>query len=217
MKKIIFILTLVFVFYTPSVFAKCSYKEISRMKSLVSNINLIYDYKIVDNMAKFDITLTNITQDIYIYDFVNNKNYYYADTINGEIKISDYMVKTGSFKFYSTNQSCYGLFLGLKYYTFPNYNIYYNDPLCDDISNFSLCQKWIRMNYNYQEFKKIVNDYKNKTNNSEEEQIVVEYEKTLLNKIVEFYVKYYYYILIFIIVICSIIIVIDRRKNSFKL
>ena len=217
MKKIIFILMITFVLNLSNVSAKCSYKEISRMKKLVSNVNVAYDYKITDNFAKFDLTLTNLQPDIYMYDFVNNRNYYYYETLNGEITISDYLVKSGNIKFYSANPACYGLFLGTKYYKFPTYNIYYNDPLCDGINNFSLCQKWVSNTYDYNKFKNLIYEYKKNLSEIENETIRVEYEKSLLNKIVEFYVKYYYYILVFIIVICSIIIVIDRRKNSFKL
>lgn len=200
-------------------YAGCDYSTVSKLKSLVTNINISYDYHIEDNIPYFDVTLTNIPFDIYFNDSINRKNYYYKDTNNGEITIKNYNgnVLSGIYKFYSAKDECYGIKLGSKYFKFPTYNSYHNDELCSDISNYSLCQKWAVVNYSRKELETLINEYKNKTTEEENIENNVTYEKGFLELIVSFYVSYYYYLLIGIIVICGTFIIIKRRKERFKL
>lgn len=219
MKKII--LFLLIYFSCSSVFALtyggCNYSDVSRMKNIVSNINISYDYKIINNEAYFSITLNNLTGEIYFYDTTTKINYYYNNTNNGEITISGYKLYPGNYRFYSNKKECYGTYLGSKYYDFPSYNIYYKDPLCSDIPNYSLCQKWVYVKYSRDEFEEKVYEYKESKNISGEKEINVEYQKTFFDTIVEIYIKYYYYFLGGLILVCSVIIVINNRKNHFKL
>lgn len=218
MKKIILFLMASFAFINSSAltYGGCDYSTVARMKSIVSNINISYDYTIINNEAYFNVTINNLTGDIYFYDTETGKNYYYTDTNNGEITIYNYKT-SGSYKFYSNNNFCRDISLGSKYYNFPEYNVYYTDSLCSDIPNYSLCQKWASINYSRDEFEQKVSEYKNSKEQIEEEKINVEYEKTILDIIVELYIKYYYYFLGGLILICSIIIIINYRKNRFKL
>lgn len=219
MKKIIlFLLINLYCFPVFSLtYGGCNYSDVSRMKSIVTNINLSYDYKIINNEAYFDVTLSNLTKDIYFYDTTTEKKYYYSDTNNGEIVITNYKVTSGSYKFYSANNECNGVSLGTKYYNFPVYNKYYHNPLCADIPNYSLCQKWGYVNYSEDEFEQMVYEYKNSETLEENDNVVVEYQKTFLEKIIDVYVNYYYVFLCLLILICSIIIIINNKKNYFKL
>lgn len=191
----------------------CEYSVISRLKSLVTNVNISYSYKINNNKPSFDVTLVNITPDMYFYDTITKKNYYYSDTNNGEITIYNYSGYSGSFKFYSAKSECHGISLGTKYYKFPIYNEYYNDPLCNGLT-ISVCKKWANVNYSRDEFENLINEYENPIIEKEEG---IKYEKDIFDYIVDFYVNYYYYILISIIVICVVIIVYKSKKDKFKL
>ncbi len=219
MKKIIlFLLISMFTFSASALtYGGCNYSDVSRMKSIVTNINLSYDYKIINNEAYFDVTLSNLTEDIYFYDTITQKNYYYSDTNNGEIIISNYKPTSGSYKFYSAKNACYGISLGTKYYNFPVYNKYYSDPLCKDIPNYSLCQKWGYVNYSQDEFEKMISDYKDSKPIESDNNINVEYKKTFIEKLIDVYINYYYYFLGFLILVCSIIIIVNNKKNQFKL
>lgn len=219
MKKIILFLLISFSLFSASAltYDNCNYSDVSRMKSIVTNINLSYDYKIINNEARFQITLNNLTEDIYFYDTTTGINYYYSDTNNGEIVIFDYKVISGSYKFYSAKSECYGISLGAKYYKFPIYNKYYNSPLCADIPNYSLCQKWGYVNYSQDEFEDIIFEYKNSKPIEEDNKINVQPEKTFFEKVIYLYVNYYYYFLGVLILLCSVIIIINNRKNNFKL
>ena len=156
---------------------------------------------------------------MYFYDVANRKNYYYSDTNNGEITIYNYSSngKTGTYKFYSAKNECYGIFIGIKHYKLPSYNVYYGSELCKGISNYSLCQKWATVNYSSDEFETLINKYKNDINKQEIKDENVVYEKKIINKLVEFYIKYYSYLLIGIIVIFGIIIIVKKRKDKLKL
>lgn len=217
MKKIIAFLIICFAFINCSAltYGGCDYSTVSRMKSIVSNINISYDYSIINGESYFNVTLNNLTRDIYFYDSFNRREYYYTDTNNGEITIYGYKDSV-KYKFYSSNGACYGTYLGVKYANFPKYNIYYEDPLCSDIPNYSLCQKWANVNYSRTEFEKMVFEYKNKQE-VEEEKIVIQYEKTFFDKIIELYINYYYYFLGGIIIVLLPIIIIYNKKNRFKL
>ena len=196
----------------------CAYSDVARLKAFVSNINISYDYYIQNNKAYFNIKLTNIVPGIYFEDSQTGNKYSYENTNNGEIVIYNYTNTNGNYKFYSSLNECYGVKLGNKYYTLPTYNIYYEDVLCKENPNHSLCQKWIKMNYSYDEFKGIIDKYnleKDDTTLENEKDVI--YEKTYLNLLVDFYIDYYYIILLSIIAICVVIMIINTKKNKFDI
>lgn len=219
-KKVIFLIITLFLI-KPSIhalsYAGCEYSTVSKYKSLVTNVNISYDYRIVNGKVYFDVTLTNITPGMYFRDSQTGKTYTYNNTSNGEITIKNYTGNSGSYKFYSNTKNCNSILMGTKYYKFPIYNQYYNDPLCSDISGYSLCQRWVNKNISYSEFKKLVNEYKEslKVIDVPEEPEVI--NKNFLDNIIDFYVKYYYLMLPIIIIICVIVMYNQRKKNKFDL
>ena len=220
-KKVLFIL-LCFFLLKLDVFGLtyngCDYSTISKMKSLVTNVNITYDYEIVNGEPRFSVTLTNVFEGTYFVDSNGMKKYYYSDTNNGEITITNYDGRSGSYRFYSALADCEGTSLGKKYYSFPAYNTYYGSDECKDIPNFSLCQKWVNTNYGYDKFKTLADQYRKKLEeSSKKKEELVEYNPTFLDRIIEIYVNNYFYFLLGIIFVCGIIIIIKRRKDSFKL
>ena len=155
-KKMLFIIVLMLFISNVKglTYQGCSYSSISRLKSLVKNIDITYDYHINNGLAYFNVTMTNIQPNMYFVDTITGTEYNYSNTNNGEITLTDYTNTNGGFKFYSSLSECYGTNLGVKYYSFPNYNVYYNDPMCYGIEDYALCKKWVKTNYNYLEFEK---------------------------------------------------------------
>lgn len=220
MKKNIFLAVLLFfinINISALTYGGCEYSDVSRMKSLVNNVNVYYDYRIENNTAYFDVTLTNIMPGMRFIDSYNDKTYYYSDTNNGEIIITGYDSQSGNYRFYFDNSNCPNVKLGTKYYNFPYYNAYYESSECSDIQEFSLCQKWVNSYYSYDMFHKIVTEYKEKKNIEQIDNETEEDVNGLFDAIIDFYAKYYYLILIPIIAICGLVIIIDRRKSRFKL
>lgn len=222
-KNILFILLiLLFISFKYEVkslsYGGCEYSQISRLKSLVSNINITHDYYIQNNQAYFNITLTNLVPEVYFIDSNSKIKYTYANTQNGQITIYGQTNTQVSYRFYSNLNMCPGIKLSTKYYKLPTYNIYYNNDLCKGIETYNLCKKWTKNNYSYDEFKELIIDYKNKKAEQEsKKEVEVVYEKTFLNYFIEFYVKYYYFLLIGIIVICFIAMYLNKKKNGFDI
>lgn len=219
MKKIIFLLFLVFCFVF-SVKAECTYSEISRFKGFASNINISSEYKIVDQSACFVVTINNLTPDLYIVDNYTDKKYFYSDSNNGELIINDCIdVPNNRYIVYASTPNCYEKRLLSKYISFPKYNIYYGLEECDGIHNFYLCKKWVPEGTSFSKFYDQVEQYKNSKNLVEdeikEENIII--EKSLLDKILDFYAKYYYYILVPITLISLMVILYQRKKDNIKL
>ena len=217
-KKILFliVLTVLFAVNVKSINAECNYSYMSKVKSLVNNVNISYDYRIENNYAYFDVTLSNLTPEIYFEDTLTELVYKYSDTNNGEITIRNYYGPSGSYRFYSTDENCWGLSIGSKYYKFPTYNIYYNDPICVGASEYSLCQKWVNKLYSYEQFKEAVSNYKDSLDKPYEK-IETTNEDGLFDIIIKFYVKYYFIILPLIIIVCLSVIIVERNKNKFSL
>ena len=212
-KGILFLIALSFISIN-TVEARCEYSTISRAKSLVNNVNISYSYQDIDSQPYFDVTINNSTPDMYFVDTQTDEVYTYNDTRNGEITIYNYNGIPGAYKFYLSNNNCYGTSLGTKYYKFPVYNIYYDSAICSDIKDYSLCKKWVDFNYSYEEFLSAIDRYKIsliENSNSEEN---VTYNKDIFGNVIKFYINYYYYILLATIVICGLIIVIKRKKEK---
>lgn len=216
-KKIIIILFMMFILKSNVLALKyggCEYSDVSRMKQLVTNINVTYNYRIVNNIAYFDVTLSNITDEMYIVDNVTHNIYHNPGT--GEITIPNFTSKSVTFSVYSNRSDCRSLFLGSKYAQFPTYNKYYTSKMCEGINEFTYCKKWVPKAYTEAEIKKAIEDYYNKPK-PEEEPIEYIEKKTLLDKLIEIYVKYYILILSTIIIIGLALIEIIRKKKRFKL
>ena len=217
MKKIILILFMLFILkinVSALMYGGCEYSEVSRMKKVVTNINYTYNYRINNNTAYFDVTFTNITNDMYAYDSVYKQNFYPQ---NGELTIYNYTANSTTIKFYSNNPKCREIYLGSKFVKFPIYNKYMNSDICKNMEGFSYCNKWVNKAYTYDEIKKAIDTYNAGNNKPEEKPVKVPHEKTFLELLLDIYVKYYVIILASVIILCLALIEIRKRTTRFKL
>lgn len=196
----------------------CADSEISSMIKYASNINLSLDYHIENDIAYFDITLNNLVPQLYIYDMENDMSYYFEDSNDGELVISGITKERGEFQILSNSEKCSGQNIAIKKYILPSYNKYYTDIVCVGNEEHSLCQKWKKTNFTYEEFKKNMEEYqKTKAPKEEIKKEEVKQKLPLLDIFVDFYVKYYYIILSLIIIICITVMIINVKKNKFNL
>ena len=73
MKKGLIIFTFIFLF-VPSIASACTKAEINRLNTIAKNVDITYDYYYDENNnVRFTITLTNLHDNIKIYDVFNNK------------------------------------------------------------------------------------------------------------------------------------------------
>ena len=217
-KKILIILFMLFILrinVNALKYGGCEYSDVSRMKQLVTNINVTYNYRIVNNIAYFDITLTNLTNDMYVLDNVNKLKYY--NIVNGELTIYNYTTDSVTFKIYSNKSECRDILLGSKYASLPIYNVYYNSDICKEMEGFSYCNKWVSKAYTYAEIEKAIYDYNESQKNKNKPTPEPVHIKTFWEKLLSFYLKYYYVLLPALIALCIIGIQVKKRANRFKL
>lgn len=215
MKKVLSTLIFIisFFIFLPTSNASCTYKRLSDLKKLASNVNVTYTYNIVNNKATFDIRFANLTSDIYLYDTFNDKKYIAI----GEITLKNF-TDGAKYRFFinSNDKDCKDDSLITKYVTLPKYNIFYGDEICKGIEDYALCQKWGSFNVEvYSDYITQIKKYKASLVEKEDVK-VTEKEETVIEKVVDFFINYYIFILPAIIIICSILIVYLARKDKFN-
>lgn len=220
-NKILFVFVFIFMLTLPiSVFAKaktgCDYSLVSRLKQYASNVNIIYDYRIIDNEAYFDVTINNIIPEIFIFDEITGKSYYYNSTNNGELVIKDYKdISKLKYKINSNNTECNGQLLFTQYINLPIYNKYSSDPLCQGIEEYSLCHTFLQTNITYEEFVEKVTAYKNKKDKEPEDDKNKILEKTSWDKFLDFMLSYGLYIVALLAVLVAFVSRKRSKKNQF--
>lgn len=213
MKRISLLLLLTFLIPVTSVSGYyCKFSEISRYKSLASNISTTYDYVEKNNKLTFSITLVNLNKELYIVDMTTEKVYNYT---SNELTISGYAPGTiVKYAVYTTNPNCSDTLLYTVRVVLPYYNPYYSDPICDGVSDYIYCQKWYNNNLDYDTFISRVKAYKSSLLEEPIVEPIEVDEYTWWDAILDVLVDYYYVILIMIIIICGTIIYITEKKSN---
>lgn len=194
----------------------CDYDAYNRALKKASNVNIMSDYEIIEDVAVFNIKIYNLESNQYVIDEKNGIRYNYSEAIDGVLTIHNITVPmVYKFGIYSHENFCDTNALATLYAEIPTYNKFYKDDACKGIENYKLCQKWSSINMTYDEFKKGVSEYKNSLIKEEEK---IEEYKGIYEIIFDFYLKYYYLLLPGIIVVGVIsIIVIKKKENKFGL
>ncbi|MDD3187513.1 MAG: hypothetical protein PHD02_03460 [Bacilli bacterium] len=216
MKKLLIFFLILIIPMTVHASPYCDYNEYNEILKKAGNVNIMVDYKELEDSAVFTITLYNIQADEYIVNNETGNKYYYADTNNGIISFNNITEpKIYKFTIYSTLNQCDDSALATLYATVPTYNKYYKNKLCEGIEDYKLCQRWSTIDLTYEEFKSQIDSYKaSKIEEADKDDTY----KSIFDYMLDFYLKYYYYLLPSIIVISIIsIFIIKKRENKFKL
>ena len=197
----------------------CSFTLLSDLKKIANNVDISYEYHIVDDEVSFDVTIANITEDIYFKLFGSNISYHYSDTDNGVITFKNYVSGVHKFAFYSENSECANERLSIRTVDLPYYNKYYDYEICSKVPNYKLCQKWVKYDGTFEDFSNSVKKYiKSLKNGNDVDEIK---EISLFDKIVYFVLNYYYLILpiaaLLIVGIMKLVKYIKFRKNRFDI
>ena len=213
-KKIKFIIILLLLCLIPkNVNAlSCSSQEKARLKKIMSNINISYDYTMIQDNAMFSIKFNNLNPELYFKDQFGNV-YYDNNLYNDELVLYNYADgKSYTFSFYGTN-SCTDEKIGNLYVTTPSYNPYYKLSVCDNAKEFELCQKWVSHSLSRSEFIEKVNKYKIDNNIIDDSKI--NKKISVIDFIMNFIRMYGLYIVIAVSVIIIIIKIIRYKKDTF--
>lgn len=203
--------------------SSCDNRTLVDYREQIKNIKIYTDYRLVDGRALFDVTITNIPFNVYVEDVTNEKTYKYESfTTQNELIIKDYLGNRKlTYRFYMETPGCYGEVLGSRVVSLPNYNRRVNDPLCEGIEEFNLCQKWGTVNVSYSDFERRTSEYREQKgleNPNEQEEIP---QESMKNKIINFIGEYYIYLVAAVAIIVLMIVAIktkaeERSEFDFK-
>ena len=197
----------------------CDYDDISRYQKLASNIKFNYDYVENNNSVSFNIVITNMPSELYIKDASGNI-ISYNTVFNTETVLTGYQSGNHKFDIYSYDAACEDMVISSSYVNLPYYNPYYKDPVCNSITDYEYCQKWVEVKLSRDDFVKEVNNYKKKNNISDisvEDAFKDDYTNDWLNKIITIFLNNYIWILVSLIVVCGTLMIILIRKDRFNL
>ncbi len=194
--------------------SSCSYSEQAELNDIVANVKATYEVveiyagKLVDidgvtdsedglvdyYVKGFDISILNITDDIYVKvsnDLDNNViTYRYKDTENGSMKFRTedvYNLKTYTIEVYSDKYSCAGELFRKFTLTTPIYNFFSEWPECNGVTDFYYCQEFLSSsNISINEFKDKIKEYK-KNEETEIEKNHQDNNKNFFEKLQAFY------------------------------
>lgn len=209
-KAKIFIVMLLICLMPISVNAACTSSEKARLKKIISNVNISYDYTANRYNAYFNIKVNNLTSDIY---FIDSYGKTYSGDLNGEANLSNYPSGNSySLSFYGSN-SCFGEKISTLYVTTPTYNPYYLNSVCDDAKEYELCQKWASHSLSKIEFVQKVKEYKEKKGIIDDSDI--KKDISYIDFTISFIKSYGIYILGIVLVIIIVIKIVRYKKDSF--
>ena len=234
MKKfLIFLIAFLIFMGSPKAESVCSYQDQSALNKKAANISRNYTVETKtekfsdweEEVEYFNITILNITEDFYVT--VSNDvddiplTYYYSDTKDGVLNVewedSD-QVTSFTIQVYSSDKTnCPDELYKTLYLTTPRYNEFSNMAVCDEASEFSLCQRYVTFKeISYDSFLKRVNAYLNGEVNEEEKPIGEEENPKPINKILNFLNEYKWPLIIIVVLLVAVGGIIYYNKRSKK-
>ena len=212
MKRFIYILICLMIFPT-IISAACIGEEKDRLQKFANNITYtLEEVPIADNVY-FKATFTGLTTGVSLFDPISFQYYNYtgSNETTGEIEINSLSSgRSYMFSIYGTG-NCSSEKIRTITINTPYYNKYYDDPICEKAKNYSLCQKWVQNDLNYEQFTAKVNEYIKQNTVKPNDNPVVDNN---IFDFLEFYHKYYWPLLIGLIVVFIVLIIIWNIQNK---
>lgn len=217
-QKYLLLLISLSLFIPTTTYADCTKEEINNFKKIEDEYKVTYEFDIDTKLY----TLTFYSPQPDLYDFVGEDETVFSNCEildNNTAKCSNIKPNTYNFEIVGVSTTCNGTFKKIKT-SLPKYNTYSEDPLCEGIEEFVLCQPTYDKDIDYDTFVSRVNSYKknhqSKINDNEikeevkEQNIIIKYIKDNLFQIV--------IIIIFVVlVIATIILTAKSIKKSRRL
>lgn len=211
MKKVLFIiaiLTLAIPIYSKAY--QCSNSDMDYYQKLSDNVSPTIEEQ---ENGTFSVIFSGVSKSIRIYN-TKNGAYYWNLTPNfiGETRVDNLNLgETYSFEIYTFSEICLLKKFRIITVNIPNKNPFYDDEVCLNARDYSLCQKWATVNITHDEFVQKVNDYIKKNNNTKKDTNSVDTKKF---DFFTFYQKYYWPTFIGMICILSLLIFLWAKENK---
>ncbi len=197
------------------VYADCTKEELEHFKEIQNKYN--YTYKFDEQTKKYTISFHSEEPDKYSYGIVKTQDFECIS--DNEKEFTCYNIEPGTYEIRITGMTdiCSGMLKKDKI-QLAKYNEYSNDPLCEGIEEFVLCQKTYDKDIDYDTFVSRVNTYK-KTKKEQETASSAGKEENnqILSFIADNMFKIILVIVFSIVVIISIAISIKSVKKSRRL
>lgn len=240
MKKKIMFLCCVFVilFFPGKISAlNCPYDQLSKLKSIATNIRYDYSYREIGGKVVFQIRLTNLNPTITIKDVYHNNVFSYTNS--NEI-IIDNFPDGGTYRFemsatnsidlpsvYYLNEVVNGILVQTPievaqigdcdnvniynlYVTVPSYNPYYNLEICNNSSS-RLCNKWYQHSLTKEKF---IEQVKKDNDQLQKKKEKVISSKSWRDIIIDWYKQNYIYVWSGIVLIVIFVIYLYKNRES---
>ena len=194
MKKKAFMMLFICLLLFPfSIKAFCYSKDKVKFQKLAENID--YTYVFDENTKTFNIIFTNLQTSLSLNGVIYPNQ---ETTLTGFIPGNSYnfVVKTN-------DSTCYDEMIKTIYVTLPIYNANYNDPLCQGLHDYDVCQKWGKYIGSRSEFEKQIQKIKASIDENDDQSSEEEY-KGIFDYLANIFVNTYYIVLPIIIVVCLI-------------
>lgn len=199
-------------------YADCTKEEIQEFKEVEEDYKITYEF---DKDTKlYSLTFYNPKSDLY--DFIGENDSIFSNCeVIDETKAKCDNIKSGTYNFevVGLSETCNNTLKKVTL-TLPKYNSYAEDPLCEGIEEFVLCQPTYDKDIDYDTFVSRVNSYK-KTKQEKEEEIkpkTTDKEESIIIKYIKDNLFQIIIIVIFIImVITTIILSAKSIKKSRRL
>lgn len=220
-KKYFVLTTILFFSLLPKTYASCNQEEIDEFKKIEDDYKITYEF----NKDTKDYTITLHQNDsekyLYVFDEKINTNGTIGVDNNNNITISK--MSPGEYVFeIVTDDNDYSCELKKIELKLLKYNIYSEDPLCNGIEEFYLCQPYYEKDIDRETFESRVNTYKKtkveeENKNQEEEKE----DKESKNKLLVYIQNNLYQVIIIaifiILTITTIIVTIIQQRKSRRL
>lgn len=210
MRRIVWLIPFLLLLFPNTVKAyQCTQTQWNILNEFSKNISTVVEEEIDENgNMMFSVTFTGVYPKFKIVNRNFNMDYLLPDL--GELEEIELK---GLSPGYTYNFEIRGLYYcyreNFKSVTInlPHYNKYANEAICEDAREYSLCQKWVKVDESYEEFVTKVQEYKD---GLKKDTTVIPSDKDKFS----FYDKYYWPCLISLIIFFSILVILWIRENS---
>lgn len=202
-----------------TVYASCTQEEINEFKKVEDQYKVTYEYN--RDTKTYTINFKKDSSEKYNYKIYASKEFTCENSINHTTKCNGLPQEEYDIEIYSSSQTCTDV-LKTIYIDLTNYNKYAEDPLCEGIEEFVLCNPTYKKDIDYETFVSRIETYKKtKDKKTQKEQTEKDEKNEIFNNFKNFIKNNLYTIIISVIfsilLILTIILSIKTSKKSRRL
>lgn len=219
-KKIYVLVTLaLFLFNIEPISAACTQDAKNGFKKVEDKYKVTYEYD--KSTKKYNIIFTGSKPSEYFYQIYTNETFECSVINDTTSKCGYFPEGTYTVVISGVTNECNEI-LKTEKIVLPHYNELADDPLCEGIEEYILCNPEYSKEIDYESFVSRTESYKkNKPNKKEEVVVEKEEEKEkqtneTLNKIVNFFKQYWIEIIVVVVFIILLIATIIVKAKSIR-